>query len=235
MLLGMATALPSTGKPENPSNRSCDTSDLQMIHNVLRTQFNEAQKLVETMAVGDRERAGIVADHIAELSGVLHHHHHGEDELLWDRLEERAPACTIHVEKMKVEHEQVAKLLDKAVDMLPAWRETASAKSRDALARELAALNKAFASHTSQEENEIAPVAAVNMTQAEWDELGERGRASTPRDKQFIQLGYMLASITPEQRAKLWKSVPPPVRLMYGLFGKRQYEKDRARVYGTAA
>lgn len=206
-----------------------------MIHNVLKTQFNEAQKLVEGMAVGDSERAGIVADHIAALSFVLHSHHNVEDELLWDRLEERAPACVLHVEKMKVEHKQVAELLDKAGELIPAWRDGASAKSRDALAKALAALNKAFDSHISQEENEIVPVAAVNMTQAEWDELGEHGRASVPRDKQFVQLGYMFASITPEQKAALLKTIPAPVRLLYRLIGRRQYEKDRARVYGTAA
>jgi hemerythrin-like domain-containing protein len=235
MLLVMATALPSTGAPGPETTLSCDTSDLQMIHNVLRTQFDEAQKLVEGMAIGDGERAGIVADHIITLSGVLHGHHRGEDVILWDKLEQRAPACTVHVEKMKVEHAQVSKLLDNAGDLLPAWRDGASAQSRDAVAKALAALNQAFDSHIAQEEDEIAPVAAVNLSQAEWDELAEHGRESMPRDKQFIQLGYMFDSVTPEQKVKLLKTIPAPVRLLYRLVGKRQYEKDRARVYGTAA
>jgi hypothetical protein len=231
----MATALPSTGAPGPDTKFSCDTSDLLMIHNVLRTQFTEMQKLVENAAAGDRERAGVIAGHIAGLSHMLHNHHRGEDEILWDRLEQRAPACAVHVEKMKAEHLEVAKLLDKVGELLPAWRESASAKTRDAVATALATMNAAFDSHLAQEESEIAPVAAVNMTQAEWNELNEHGRASMPKDKQFIQLGYMFDSVTPEQRAALWKTLPPPVRVLYRLFGKRQYRKDRARVYGTAA
>jgi iron-sulfur cluster repair protein YtfE (RIC family) len=235
MLLIMATALPGTGAPGPDMKFSCDTSDLLMIHNVLRTQFLEMQKLVESATPGDRERAGVIAGHIVGLSHMLHNHHRGEDEILWDRLEQRAPACAVHVEKMKVEHLQVAQLLDKVGDLLPAWRESASAPARDAVAKALAVMNDAFDSHLAQEESEIAPIAAVNMSQGEWNELAEHGRASMPKDKQFIQLGYMFASVTPEQRAALWKTLPPPVRVLYRLVGKRQYQKDRARVYGTAA
>jgi hemerythrin-like domain-containing protein len=191
--------------------------------------------VVEGVPKGDRERVDIVADHIEELIRVLHAHHHGEDELLWDKLEQRAPACSVHVEKMKIEHAQVAKLLDAAGALIPVWRESALAKDRDAVAKALSTMLAALESHLGQEETEIVPIAAVNLSQTEWNLLGEHGRAATPRDKQFVQLGYMLASITPEQRAILLKGIPAPVKLLYRLIGKRQYEKNRAKVYGTAA
>ncbi|MEO8093764.1 MAG: hemerythrin domain-containing protein, partial [Pseudolysinimonas sp.] len=82
----------------------------------------------------------------------------------------------------------------------------------------------------------ILPIAARAMTQSAWDRIGGAARAAVPRDKQFVQLGFILASMPPEQREKWRKEfLPGPVRLLYNLVGKRQYEKHRALVYGNDA
>src|ERR1700709_2668533 len=105
----MATALPSTGAPAPSTGApapkatySCDTSDLLMIHRFLRTMFDDAVTLVESVTPGDTVRSAAVADFISENAAVLHGHHHGEDELLWSLMEQRTPACSLHVEKMKI-------------------------------------------------------------------------------------------------------------------------------------
>lgn len=230
----MASALPSTGTP--PSGEfSCDAGDLLLIHRYFRSMFVDAQFLVENATLGDPGRASVLADHISENATYLHTHHHGEDEFLWDKLEQRTPSCTVHVEQMKVQHAEVAALLDAIEAALPAWRATGAAGDRALVSDALASMNSAFGAHLDLEEKEIIPVAEVSVSQAEWDQLARHGQAATPGPRRFIQLGFILGSLTDEQRAIFMKVIPAPVRVLYRLVGKRQFEKQRALVYGTAA
>jgi hemerythrin-like domain-containing protein len=205
-----------------------------MIHTVLRATLRDAVRLVRGVADGDRERASVIADHVLEVAGGLHNHHHGEDLLLWDRLEERAPSCADHVGQMREQHTRIAERLAVAEEIAPAWRESATAADRDRLAAALDATVQVFEAHTGQEETDILPIAGTVFTQPEWDELGEHGRKSIPRERMMIQLGTILDSSGP-YREVFWKELPPPVRLLYRLFGKRQYERHKALIEGTAA
>ncbi len=56
------------------------------------------------MAVVDRR----LVDEQAGPRRSVHTHHESEDELLWDKLEQRAPACALHVGQMRAHHAQVA-------------------------------------------------------------------------------------------------------------------------------
>jgi hemerythrin-like domain-containing protein len=230
----MATALASTGMPPS-GDFSCDAGDLLLIHRYFRSMFVDAQALVENAPLGDLGRAAVLADHITENATYLHTHHHGEDEFLWDKLELRTPSCSVHIEQMKVQHAQVAALLDAIEAALPAWKESAAAADRSSVADGLASLNLAFGAHLDLEEKEIIPVAETSVSQAEWDQLARHGQAATPGPRRFIQLGFILGSLTEEQRAAFMKVIPAPVRVLYRLVGKRQFDKQRALVYGTAA
>lgn len=229
-----ATALPSTGDPAPKGAVGCDTSDMVMIHNLYRMVFRDATGLVDGVADGDTRRAGIVADHLGELIESLHHHHHTEGLTLWDQLEAAAPGCEAHVARMKAEHQALSDRLDELGAELPAWRATASSADRAKVAAALQAAISTMGEHLGDEETTILPIAAGAMTQSAWDKIGEMGRAGTPRDKQFVQLGFILASM-PEKERDAWrkKNLPAPVWLLYNLIGKRQYEKHRALVYGT--
>ena len=231
-----ATALPSTGDPAPRGKIGCDTSDMVMIHNLYRKVFREASELVAAAKSADTTRAGVLSDHLAELAESVHHHHHTEGVTLWDQLEAAAPGCEPHVERMKAEHRALSDALDRLTELLPAWRASASEKDHAAVARALAGVLASLNEHLGDEEVSILPIAAKSMTQAEWNKIGEMGRAGTPRDKQFVQLGFILDSM-PEAEREAWRkqNLPGPVWLLYKLIGKRQYEKHRALVYGTAA
>jgi hemerythrin-like domain-containing protein len=230
----MATALPSTGAPGPDAQTGCDTRDLFVIHNLFRKLFTDAKPLVEGVQDGDTARASIVSDHIAEVADGLHNHHTGEDVLLWDRLEQRAPSCIPHVEQMKDQHARIAEQVNVLVDALPAWRASGSTVDRGTVLAALAPLTTALVAHLGQEEEQIVPVASTALSQAEWNELGDRGRSEIPRDRLFIQLGYMLDPMDAAGRAAFLKeSLPAPVRLLYRLIGQRQFEKHRDLVNGT--
>jgi len=232
----MAHALPSTGDPGPAEGAGCDTSDMLVIHRLIRSSFDEAPGLIDGVADGDRGRAEIVGAHVDALATSLHGHHHSEDTVLWDELERRAPSCAIHIGRMRAQHAEMAEHLAELQAALPAWRSSGS-KADAAPVR--AALDGVLASlgvHLPDEETSILPVAQRAMSQKAWDRLGEAGRASVPKDKVFIQLGFILDSI-PEAERQKWKQdfLPLPARVLYAIVGRRQYERYRARLYGTAA
>lgn len=231
-----ATALPSTGDPAPRGRVGCDTSDMVMIHNLYRKAFREGAGLVGDAKDGDTARAAILSDHLAELAESVHHHHHTEGVTLWDQLEAAAPGCEAHVERMKTEHRALSDALDELTALLPAWRASGSATDRKAVAASLDGAIATLQQHLGDEEETILPIAATSMTQTEWNKIGEMGRTGTPRDRQFVQLGFILDSM-PEAERETWrkKNLPAPVWLLYRLIGKRQYEKHRALVYGTAS
>jgi hypothetical protein len=223
----MVTQLPSTGKP------GCDTSDMVMIHGLFRLIFGDAPELAAGVAADDAARAQVVGDHLIAIANSLHDHHHGEDILLWDQLEARNPACATHVGQMRAHHAAMAAELDKLEEIVRAWQAEPSTKNRNETVGVLKAVNSLLLEHLGSEEQTILPVASIVFSQAEWNKLGEHGRASVPKNFRFIQLGFIIASMTkPEGRAWMKANLPAPVRLLYRIIGKPQYEKYRAAVYG---
>jgi hypothetical protein len=225
-----ATALPSTGGDAGPV-ATCDTRDMLMIHTVLRALLADAHRLVRGVADGDADRAAVVGAYALEVAGGLHSHHHGEDLLLWDRLEQRAPSCAAHVTQMREQHAQVASRLEVVEAAVPVWTASASAADRDRVADAIQEVSTTLERHLGAEESVILPVAATTFSQREWGELGEHGRASTPKGRMWFQMGSMLANAGP-YRDLLWGELPPPVRLLYKMVGERTYRRERATLDG---
>ncbi|GGC15716.1 hemerythrin domain-containing protein [Cellulomonas carbonis] len=213
----------------------CDTSDMVQIHRLFRRLFVDAPVLVRGVGVGDRTRTAVVAAHVRDIAGGLHRHHRGEDLLLWDRLEERSPACALHVGLMRSQHATVADLLVRLDALVPAWEASASAEDREAVAEVLDEIRAALLVHLGAEEERILPTASLVLSQREWDELGEHGRSSTPRGQMLLLLGWILDSVPPAERAEwLRTNLPLPIRVVWAAVGRRQFAAHRARVYGTA-
>lgn len=213
----------------------CDTREMVVVHRFLRHLLAGAPGLVRAVRVGDTARAGVVAEHVAEVASSLHHHHHGEDLLLWDRLESRAPACALHVGRMRAQHAAVAERIAVLEDALPAWAATAGEAEREAVAAAIESVDATLAEHLGDEEGTILPVVATTFTQAEWDALGEHARRGIPKSRLLIQLGWMLESMPPgEGEAFLRRSLPPPVRVVWRLVGRRRFDAYRRRLVGAA-
>ena len=224
----MVTQLPSTGKP------GCDTSDLFMIHGMYRKVYGDAPATVRGVAPGNTAQRDAVALHVDDISKSLHAHHHGEDIFLWDQLSERAPACAAHVDQMREQHAQVALLLDRLDELVLVWREDDSAAKRDAVAETLDEIRDTLFAHLGQEEKEIEPVAAVTMTQDEWDQMGVHGRASVAKNRQLASLGYILSSMSPEEgEAWMKANLPAPIRLLWRVVGKRNFAAQTAAMRGV--
>lgn len=216
---------------DQPRSPGCDTTDMLMVHNLFRHLFTQARPLIRTVPDDDTARAQIVTSHLREITRALHDHHATEDELLWDDLVVRAPACALHVDQMRAQHGVVAALIEELDELLPAFESTASADSRRAVMATFDAIRTTLLLHLGDEEDDLLPVVGVTLTQAEWDRIGEAARSKIPRDRMFVQLGWILASMSPEEgQAWLRKSLPLPARLAYKTIGHRQYESERRRL-----
>ena len=69
------------------------------------------------------------------------------------------------------------------------------------------------------------PLAAVTVTQKEWDSLAKHGIASIPGNKKIIAFGMILEPLNETDRVYMLSNVPPPVKVLYRLVGKRAWNK----------
>jgi hypothetical protein len=166
-----------------------------------------------------------MADHVDFGLTMLHHHHEGEDEILYPLLVERAPDHAARTEQIDQEHQAVKGAIDAARAACAKWRAAPTSESAEALATSLDQVNAALLPHLDNEEREIVPLAAVTVTQEEWNAMAKHGIASIPNNKKLIAFGMILEPLNPTDRAYMLSNVPPPVKVLYRLTGKRAWNK----------
>jgi hemerythrin-like domain-containing protein len=209
-----------------------DTRDMILVHRVFRREFRLLPQLVRTSPAGDRDRAAVVADWVDELCEFLHHHHTNEDELLWPRLHDRTPIDAHLIGLMERQHDVVAGLLAPIAALSNRWRTEPTVANREVLAIALDPIAVPLAEHLDLEEREVLPLVRRHLTAAEYGELGERGRASTPPSRMPIVLGAMLEEATDDERAMLLGELPLAVRAMWHTVGTRRYNAEMRRLRG---
>lgn len=206
----------------------CRASGMAVIHRMFRTGFAEAPALVAGVSDGDAEHATAVADHVATLSATLHAHHEGEDQLLWDRLSERAPSCAAHVGRMRAQHATMLTHLAELDRALPTWRDTATPETATPVLEALARLNAALAAHLPDEEATIVPVMESTLSQRELREFSEHGRRATPKGAMWQVLGAITSAQPDGGTAFLEEELPAPARVLWRTVGRRSYARHRA-------
>ncbi|WP_092967189.1 hemerythrin domain-containing protein [Agromyces sp. CF514] len=229
-----AAALPPSGDvPASGSAKTCDARGMAEIHRLFKVGFGEAPSLVGHVSDGDAAHAEVVGDHLAMLSTSLHAHHEGEDAMLWNRLEQRAPGCAMHVERMKRHHAQLLVHLTALDAALPAWRASGRRADAASVLSAIEGVNEALDVHLPDEEANIVPVMERTFTQKEVEWFGEHGRAATPKGKTFVMLGSILAAQPDGGDEWMRRNLPAPVRGIWRAFGRRTYERNRAELLGT--
>ncbi len=209
------------------------TWEMVVVHRFFRREFGALPALVRGVPAGDVARAAVVLAHLRELTETLHHHHSAEDELVWPLLLERVDLERPLVLRMEEQHERVAALLERAQVQAGAFGQDGSPAAGEALAVTLTSLSAALEEHLDDEELQVLPVAERHMTLAEWDAVGERARASLPKDRVLVLLGHLLEGCSPEEARRVLGHLPLPARLAWRLVGRRAYRAERAVIYGA--
>ena len=131
-------------------------------------------------------------------------------------------------EQIDHEHQAIKTALDAASTACATWRQRPSAETGEALAAALDQLNTVAQRHLDDEEQKIVPLAAVTLTQQEWDALGKHAVAQMPRNKRPIAFGMILEPLNEADRAFMKDILPGPVRLLYPLLIARPWKKYAA-------
>ena len=202
-----------------------DVRDMAIVHRTFRAGYAESAQLVRAAPVPSPARVAFMADHIDFTIQALHIHHEGEDELLYPKLIERAPEQAPMTEEIEHEHELVRSALEKASAACADWRTQPSAATGDALAEALEHLNSVAQPHLDDEEEKIVPLAAVTLTQQEWDAIGAHAVAQIPRDKQAIAFGMILDPLDDTERTYMKRVLLRPVRILYPILIQRPWKK----------
>jgi len=208
-----------------------DTQEMVVIHRIFRRGFTRLADLARQVPPHDTEWADAVAAHAEFLLDGLRHHHTAEDEHLWPRLLERTHPDAALVARMEDQHAVVATHVARVRELLPGWR---AAPSGRGLADALDDLGVALAQHLDEEEAEILPLVRAHVTVVEWREGGDAAFAKFSDEEKLIALGQMLDVASPEEAAGFLATLPPPIRVMWRLVGRRRYARYMDRLSRTA-
>lgn len=210
--------------------QAIDVRDMAIIHQTFKRGYAEAAQLVRAQPTPSPERVSFLAAHIDFGIAMLHVHHGGEDALLYPKLLERVPDQLAMIKDIDHQHELVATALDSASAACAGWRTAPSAESADALVGALAELNDVTQRHLDDEEQYIVPLAAVTLTQTEWNEVGKHGFAQVPRDKRPLALGMVMEPLNDDDRALMKANLPAPVRILYPILIDRPWKRYAAEL-----
>jgi Hemerythrin HHE cation binding domain len=211
-----------------PQAQPIEVRDMAIVHKTFRAAFDESARLVRAAPKPSPGRVTFMSDHIDFGIGMLHHHHEAEDSLLYPLLIERAPDQAAATEEVAHEHRLVQTAIDAASSACAAWRRQPSSETAGALADSLDTLNAVLQPHLDDEEEKVVPLAAVTLTQAEWDAMGEHARAAIPRNKMPVAFGMLLEPLNEDDTAYMKRQLPAPVRLLFPILIQRPWTKHAA-------
>lgn len=209
------------------ADQPIDVRDMAIVHQTFRRSYEESAALVRANPTPSAHRVQFLGDHVDFGVSLLHHHHGGEDELLYPLLLERAPDKAANTEHIEHEHQEVAAHIDAVSAACAAWRGAPSAETGEALAQSLDDLNARLQQHLDDEERDIVPLAAVTLTQDEWDSIGQHAIAAIPRDRMGVAFGMLTEPLDDDDRHYMRSHLPAPVRLLSPLVIERPWHKYR--------
>jgi len=206
-----------------------DTHDMILIHRVIRREIGQLPQMLRG-AANDPTRARLIGAHAAEMLDFLHVHHSGEDELLYPLLRKRVEFDRELIDRMEAQHAEVSDAIDEVRAGLPHWSTTADADVAEQLAARIETMLPVLHEHLHEEEEQILPIVAMNISQEEWDALGKHGFGAVPGKRRLVLLGYIIEETNDTERRRFMVNVPPPARLAYKVIGRRQFAKETAQI-----
>jgi len=203
---------------EGPASR-----EMPIIHRIFRRQFAEVRALVQEVPLTEAMRVRAVADHLGFLLDGLHMHHTTEDDLIWPKLLDRAGLDAPLVDRMEEQHQQIDVSVVEVRAASSAWRSDPTPATSSALAGRLGEFLAVLEDHLDEEEQVVVPLIDRHLTEAEWQDVGKRGFEQFTPAQRWIATGQMVEGATPEEAAMMFGQLPPPVKVLWHLIGKRKY------------
>lgn len=209
------------------------TREMPIIHRIFRRQFREVRKLVQEAPAGGATRVSAVADHLGFLLDGLHMHHTTEDDLIWPKLLGRAGLDAPLVMRMEEQHHEIDASVAEVRATMLGWRADPTPSTSSALADRIGEFMVVLEEHLDEEEEVVVPLIDRHLTEAEWQEVGRRGFEKFTPAQRWIATGQLVEVATTEETATMFAKLPPPVKVLWHLIGKRKYRTYIAAVRGV--
>lgn len=206
--------------------------EMPIIHRIFRRQFAEVRALVQEVPAADATRVRAIADHLGFLLDGLHMHHTTEDDLIWPKLLDRTGLDAPLVERMEEQHQQIDASVAEVRAATSAWSSDPRAATSSALADRIGEFLVVLEGHLDEEEQVVVPMIDRHLTEAEWQEVGQRGFEKFTPAQRWIATGQLVEVATPEETAMMFAKLPPPVKVLWHLIGKRKYRRYITSVRG---
>ena len=208
------------------------TREMPIIHRIFRRHFAEVRTLVQEVPATDATRVAAVAEHLGFLLDGLHMHHTTEDDLIWPKLLDRAGVDAPLVERMEGQHQQIDVSVAEVRAALSAWRSDPTPSTSSTLADRIGEFLVVLEQHLDEEEQVVVPLIDRHLTEAEWQDVGKRGFEKFTPAQRWIATGQMVEVATSEETAMMFSTLPPPVKVLWRLVGKRKYRRYITSVRG---
>jgi len=205
---------------------------MPIIHRIFRRQFAEVRTLVQDVPAHDATRVVAIANHLGFLLDGLHMHHTTEDDLIWPKLLGRAGLDAPLVARMEEQHQEIDVSVAEVRAALSAWRSAPTPDTSSALADRIGEFLLVVEGHLDEEEQVVVPLIDRHLTEAEWQEVGERGFEKFTPAQRWIAMGQLVEVPTPQEAAMFFGELPSPVKVLWRLIGKRKYRRYITSVRG---
>ena len=214
----------------NEGSPAMDTRDMIWVHDAFRRAFADAPGQIASVRAGDADRAQYLAGYLSEVLWFLHAHHDGEDQLLYPLLAERAPETAALFTRMEDQHQAVAGSIEDAEQAAERFGRSASTEDGEVLAAACRSLIDAASDHLTEEEAEVLPVAARNITPEEWGALPAHALSRYRGTRVWLLLGLVIEAVPDDLRAGMIGRLPPPVSEMWVGFGSDAFGNEMRSV-----
>ena len=222
-----------SSEPDDHSSRF-DRRDMLIVHDVFRREFALMPGLIAAVAVGDRVRAEVVADHIDGLMSLLHHHHLGEDTFVWPLLVDRcADSVAAITGSMHDQHEELAAHVRTVNAALRAWRVDITAAAGHRLVDTLDGTLASLRQHLDDEERYAVPLMEQHLTAAEWDDMVQKGSADADPTQLPLGFGMLMYEGDPEVIDRALAAMPTDSRPVITAMASQAFAEHSRAVHGT--
>ncbi|HUZ10791.1 MAG TPA: hemerythrin domain-containing protein [Acidimicrobiales bacterium] len=198
-----------------------DTSDMVSVHRAFREAFAAAPTLAGSASEDAGGRVELVGNFYANVLEFLRVHHEGEELLLFPLLRERCPTEVATVDRIGAQHHEVDGAVAMAQELLGRWPTEPGPEVGRRLAESLVSLGIQLTAHLDDEERELLPLCAGNLSEQEWGALPEHAMRAFAGDKVWLILGLIFEQMDGGQRAHVLAHMPPPALRMWTTMGER--------------
>jgi hemerythrin-like domain-containing protein len=211
-----------------------DAQDMFAVHTLFRREFSLIPGLVRAVPAGDEPRTALVANHVDFMAKALGVHHSDEDKHLWPRLRARGTeAVASVVDLMDRQHGAIHQGLLHVVDALGSWRESASARARDALADDVVKLFPILEEHLADEEAHAVSLIEQYVTAAEYALIVPDAVSAIGKDRLPVFFGMMIYEAPPGIIDQMVSHMPTQIQGGIRDAAVKAYATYAERLYGT--